>query len=151
MKNKFNAKSVIPLLLMIIAMAIILLNITTPIQPVIPEPEQPIITETVLSSWYGEAYQGKLTTSGEPFDRFAHTTAHPSLPFGTLVKLRNPKNGKEIVARVNDRGPYCEYPGSYYYSCGEKRGLDVSEHIAESLGFKHDGVALLEISVLREE
>ncbi len=111
---------------------------------------EPIITETVLSSWYGEAYQDKLTTSGEPFDRFAHTTAHPSLPFGTLLKLRNPKNGKEVVARVNDRGPYCEYPGSYYYSCEEKRGLDVSEHIAESLGFKQDGVALLEISVLQK-
>lgn len=53
-----------------------------------------------------------------------------------------------VVATVTDRGPYCQYPGSYYYSCKQRRIVDVSERVAEELGFKERGVAYVSLEVL---
>ena len=58
------------------------------------------------ASWYGLAFHGRKTASGEPFDMNALTAAHPTLPFGTLLVVRNPANGRSVTVRVNDRGPY---------------------------------------------
>jgi rare lipoprotein A len=58
------------------------------------------------ASWYGPGFQGKPTASGERFDMNALTAAHRTLPFGTRVRVRNTLNGREVVVRINDRGPH---------------------------------------------
>lgn len=58
------------------------------------------------ASWYGPGFQGRPTASGERFDMHALTAAHRTLPFGTRVRVRNPQNGREVVVRINDRGPW---------------------------------------------
>jgi rare lipoprotein A len=63
-------------------------------------------TERGLASWYGRKFQGRRTSSGEPYDMFAMTAAHPTLPIPSYARVRNPANGREVVVRVNDRGPF---------------------------------------------
>ena len=58
------------------------------------------------ASWYGKEFQGRRTTSGERYNRFAYTCAHKTLPFGTRLRVTNPANGKSVVVRVTDRGPF---------------------------------------------
>lgn len=58
------------------------------------------------ASWYGKAFHGRTTASGEDFDMFELTAAHRRLPLGTLVKVTNLRNGKSVIVRINDRGPY---------------------------------------------
>jgi len=67
---------------------------------------KPHFSETGLASYYADKYQGRPTASGEPFNQYAKTAAHKTLPFGTLVKVINLNNGKHIVVRINDRGPF---------------------------------------------
>jgi len=59
-----------------------------------------------LASWYGRRYHGKPTSSGEVYDMYAMTAAHPTLPIPSYVRVSNPKNGRSVVVRVNDRGPF---------------------------------------------
>src|SRR5436190_2838953 len=80
------------------------------------------------ASWYGKQFHGKTTASGEDFDMFEFTAAHRKLPLGTFVKVTNLKNGKWIIVRVNDRGPYV----------GD-RIMDLSYSAARMLNFR-DGV-----------
>jgi rare lipoprotein A len=82
-----------------------------------------------LASWYGEKFQGRRTASGERFDMNALTAAHPSLPFGTLVRVRNPRNGREIEVRINDRGPFTG-----------GRIIDLSRAAADAIGLVQAGV-----------
>ena len=63
-------------------------------------------TETGEASWYGEEFQGNETANGEIYDLNGLTAAHPSLPFGTTVRVTNLSNRKKILLRINDRGPY---------------------------------------------
>lgn len=58
-----------------------------------------------MASWYGQKFHGRRTASGERFDMHELTAAHPTLPFGTLVEVRNLDNGRSVVVRINDRGP----------------------------------------------
>jgi rare lipoprotein A len=58
------------------------------------------------ASWYGPRFHGRRTASGERFDMNALTAAHPTLAFGTRILVRNPQNGREVVVRINDRGPH---------------------------------------------
>ena len=81
------------------------------------------------ASWYGVQFQGKQTTSGEPFDMHDFTAAHPSLPLGTFVKVTNLRNGRAVVVRINDRGPFVD-----------DRIIDVSYNAARALGFKERGL-----------
>ena len=62
--------------------------------------------ETGQASWYGKAHHGQRTASGERFDPSAMTAAHKTLPFNTKVRVTNKNNGKSVVVRINDRGPY---------------------------------------------
>ncbi len=64
--------------------------------------------ETGLASWYGRKFHGRATSSGEPYDMFAMTAAHKTMPIPSYARVRNPANGREIVVRVNDRGPFVE-------------------------------------------
>lgn len=81
------------------------------------------------ASWYGEKYDGRATASGEPFDMYGLTAAHATLPLGTLVRVTNLSNGKTVVVRVNDRGPFVN-----------GRIIDVSYHAARVLDFLKKGV-----------
>jgi rare lipoprotein A len=62
--------------------------------------------ETGLASWYGHKFHAQSTASGEPYDMYAMTAAHKTLPLPSYVRVRNPANGREVVVRVNDRGPF---------------------------------------------
>jgi rare lipoprotein A len=75
----------------------------------VPFIEDRPFSERGLASWYGHKFQGRRTASGEPYDMYAMTAAHPTLPIPSYARVRNPANGREIVVRVNDRGPF--HPG----------------------------------------
>ena len=64
--------------------------------------------ESGLASWYGVAFHGRPTASGEPYDMYAMTAAHKTLPIPSYARVRNPANGREVVVRVNDRGPFVD-------------------------------------------
>ena len=65
-------------------------------------------TERGLASWYGRKFHGRATSSGELYDMYAMTAAHKTLPIPSYVRVRNPANGREVLLRVNDRGPFVE-------------------------------------------
>jgi rare lipoprotein A len=64
--------------------------------------------ETGGASWYGRKFHGRPTSSGEPYDMLAMTAAHKTMPIPSYARVRNPANGREIVVRINDRGPFVE-------------------------------------------
>ena len=99
--------------------------------------EQPDYDETGIASWYGIDYQGKPTADGELFDRNAISGAHPTLPMPVNVRVTNLENGRSLVVRINDRGPYVN-----------GRILDLSEHAAELLGYRQMGLARVRVSFL---
>ncbi|WP_367181171.1 septal ring lytic transglycosylase RlpA family protein [uncultured Ramlibacter sp.] len=81
-----------------------------------------------IASWYGPRFHGRRTASGERFDMHALTAAHPSLPFGTVVRVRSLVNGREVEVRINDRGPHIK-----------QRVIDLSRAAAKSLGLLDSG------------
>jgi len=93
--------------------------------------------EEGLVSWYGARFQERPTASGELFDVEALTMAHPTLPFGTRVRVTNLRNGRSVVVRVNDRGPHI----------GE-RIADLSRAAAEEIGMLRRGIVRARIEVL---
>jgi rare lipoprotein A len=90
------------------------------------------------ASWYGDYFQGKPTASGEPYDMYDLTAAHPTLPLGTYVRVTNLRNGRAVVVRVNDRGPVV--PG---------RIIDVSYNTARVLAFKAQGLQQVRLDVVQ--
>ena len=92
-----------------------------------------------IVSWYGAAFHDRPTASGEKFDSGALTMAHPSLPFGTMVKVTNLRNGRSVVVRVNDRGPFVG-----------KRIADLSQAAASEIGMMRRGLARVRIEVLQD-
>jgi rare lipoprotein A len=87
-----------------------------------------------LASWYGDDFHGRLTANGEVFDMAALTAAHPTLPMPCYARVTNLSNGKSLIVRVNDRGPY-----------HNNRLIDVSNKAAELLDFKGNGVARVRV------
>src|SRR6202522_3874901 len=87
-----------------------------------------------LASWYGDDFHGRLTANGEVFDMASLTAAHPTLPMPCYARVTNLSNGKSLVVRVNDRGPY-----------HGNRVMDVSSRAAELLEFKGYGVARVRV------
>ena len=90
-----------------------------------------------IASWYGAKFNGHTTSSHEKYDLFGMTAASPTLPLPTYIKVKNLKNGKEAILRVNDRGPF-----------RNNRILDVSYAAAKKLDFVHRGIARVEITVI---
>ena len=90
-----------------------------------------------VASWYGPKHHGKKTASGQPFNQNALTAAHPSLPFGTQVRVTNLANSKQVVVSINDRGPY---KGG--------RIIDLSRAAARKLAI--DGIARVRVEVLSD-
>jgi len=66
------------------------------------------LTESGLASWYGRKYHGRPTASGEIYDMFAMTAAHRTMPIPSYARVRNPANGREVIVRINDRGPFVD-------------------------------------------
>jgi len=98
---------------------------------------KPLKVWECVSSWYGEDFDGRPTATGETYDMFGRTAAHPTLPLGSIVRVVNPKNRRSMVVRINDRGPYVE-----------GRELDVSYEVARQLGFDQRGLAKVRLELL---
>ncbi len=96
--------------------------------------------ETGIASWYGPGFHGKRTANGEKFDKHELTAAHKTLQMPSLIRVTNLDNGRSVIMRVNDRGPF-----------SRGRILDVSEKGAELLGFKNIGTAKVKVEVLESE
>jgi rare lipoprotein A len=94
--------------------------------------------QTGLATWYGGAFAGKKTASGEPFDPAKYTAAHRTLPFGTWVEVRRIDTGRTVRVRINDRGPFGD----------SKRVIDLSKKAAEDLELVRDGVGRVELRVV---
>ena len=90
-----------------------------------------------IASWYAGEFQGKLTANGEIFDTHEVSAAHKELPFGTVVRVTNLKNGLQVEVRINDRGPYV----------GE-RIIDLSMAAAEAIDMVEDGISEVTLEVL---
>lgn len=97
------------------------------------------ISSNMVCSYYGDAFHGNFTSNGEVFDMYKLTCAHKTLPFNTMLKVTNPDNGKSIVVRVNDRGPFV--PG---------RDLDLSYGAAKRIGLIASGVKELKVEILKK-
>ncbi|MFD1333939.1 septal ring lytic transglycosylase RlpA family protein, partial [Methylopila musalis] len=87
-----------------------------------------------LASWYGGKFHGRRTANGEIYDKTALTAAHPSLPLPSYVRVTNVSNGRSVVVRVNDRGPF-----------HKGRLIDVSARTADMLGFRSSGVGAVKV------
>lgn len=99
--------------------------------------EQPGYDQTGTASWYGDAFNGRPTANGERFDMHALTAAHKTLPLPCLVEVTNLANGRRIVVRVNDRGPFVD-----------DRILDLSRGSAEELGLLSRGIGEVRVRYL---
>lgn len=93
-----------------------------------------------VASWYGKPFHGKKTSSGDSFDMYAMTAAHPSLPIPSYVRVTNLANGRSAVVRINDRGPF--HPG---------RIIDLSYAAAYKLGYTDNGHANVEVALMLPE
>lgn len=90
------------------------------------------------ATYYANFFQGRRTSSGEIFDQRKMTCAHLSLPFGTYLRVHNPANGKTVVVKVNDRGPY-----------NPRAVIDLSRAAAEKLGMVRQGIVKMEITIIK--
>ena len=97
----------------------------------------PNYDRTGMASWYGPGFHGKRTANGEVYDMDALTAAHPTLPMPSRVRVANLENGRSVVLRINDRGPFAG-----------GRIIDVSRRAARELGFLRQGVARVRVTVL---
>jgi rare lipoprotein A len=136
-------RKVLTILLMLVGFAV---SITEPAAP------KPILTkvhvgnsiqksrrvaERGLASWYGEEFDQQTTSSGETFDMYELTAAHPTLPFGTIVRVTNLRNGKHVDVRIIDRGPFVE-----------GRIIDLSLAAAEFIDMVNSGVARVKVEII---
>ncbi len=90
------------------------------------------------ASWYGEYFDGKQTASGEDFDMYDMTAAHPTLPLGSYVRVTNLRNGRAVVVKVNDRGPIVQ-----------GRIIDLSYGAAQALQFQNRGLQKVRLDVVK--
>ena len=90
-----------------------------------------------IASWYGPKFHGRRTANGEIFDMDLLTAAHPTLPMPVRAKVTNLENGRSVVVRINDRGPFAK-----------EREIDMSRHAAELLGFREKGTARVRVQYL---
>ena len=92
-----------------------------------------------VASWYGGIFHGRHTASGERYNMFGMTACHPTLPFGSLVRVINKKTKRSVVVRINDRGDLVD----------QGRIIDLSYAAAKHLAITHEGVAQVELVVLK--
>lgn len=97
-------------------------------------------SEVGVASWYGEAFDGKLTANGEIYDLSFMTAAHRTLPMPSMVRVTNLENSKSVIVRVNDRGPFAK-----------NRIIDLSKQAAEMLDYKEKGTIMVKVDLLKNE
>ncbi|WP_454597086.1 septal ring lytic transglycosylase RlpA family protein [Qipengyuania sp. SM2507] len=114
------------------------------VQPVPPAPEPAPVSEadaqslgTGVASYYGAKFHGRRTASGERFDMHALTAAHRSLPFGSEVRVTDPRSGRSVTVRINDRGPF-----------SRSRTIDLSRAAAQEIGLVNRGHGTVELELL---
>ncbi|MGI9367171.1 MAG: septal ring lytic transglycosylase RlpA family protein, partial [Rhizobiaceae bacterium] len=95
--------------------------------------------KTGQASWYGPNFHGRLTANGEIYDQYALTAAHPTFPLPSYARVTNLANGRSIVVRVNDRGPY-----------HEGRIIDLSAKASEMLDYQRKGVARVRVQYIKQ-
>lgn len=98
----------------------------------------PNYDRTGIGSWYGPGFHGRKTANGETYDQNGFTAAHPTLPLNALVRVTNLENGRSLVLRINDRGPFVG-----------NRIIDLSRAAADHLGYAHQGTARVRVQVVR--
>jgi rare lipoprotein A len=103
-----------------------------------PLPSADGYVEEGLASWYGPEFHGKPTSCGEPYDMYAMTAAHKTLPLGTYVKVTNQRNGRSVILRINDRGPFVS-----------GRIIDLSCRGAQELGSYGPGLAPVRVEAVQ--
>lgn len=92
-----------------------------------------------IASWYGERFNGRKTASGARFNMYAMTACHPTLPFGSIVRVTNKTNNRSVVVKITDRGDLVS----------EKRIIDLSYGAAQKLAMTEAGLAMVDLQVLR--
>jgi peptidoglycan lytic transglycosylase len=102
-----------------------------------PLPDSKGFRQRGIASWYGEDFHGKKTSSGEPYDMYALTAAHKTLPLGTYVRVHNLENNRQVELRINDRGPFVR-----------SRIIDLSYAAAKEIGIVAAGTASVEVVAL---
>jgi rare lipoprotein A len=112
---------------------------TAQIKPEIQKQAKSQPYQVGTASWYGEDFEGKTTASGEDYDMYDMTAAHPTLPLGSYVRVTNLHNGRAVVVKVNDRGPIVE-----------GRIIDLSYGAAQALQFQHRGLQRVRIDVVKK-
>ena len=105
-----------------------------------PLPDSHGFVQLGKASWYGKKFHGRKTASGEVYDMYKKTAAHKILPMNTYVKVRNLRNGKSIVVRINDRGPFVK-----------GRVIDLSYAAAKEIGLVGPGVTEVKVVALGRE
>jgi len=103
-----------------------------------PLPEAAFFSQTGIASFYGHAHDGNATANGRHFDHREFTAAHPSLPFGTLVRVTNQSNGRTVTVEITDRGPHVK-----------KRVIDVSLAAARALRMQKRGITWVRVEAFR--
>ena len=98
---------------------------------------EPDYDEIGVASWYGQEFHGRSTANGETYDMYGVSAAHPTLPLPTWVRVTNLENGRSLVVRVNDRGPFVD-----------NRIIDLSFGAAQQLGFASKGLAMARVEAL---
>ncbi|MDD0824311.1 septal ring lytic transglycosylase RlpA family protein [Mannheimia sp. AT1] len=95
--------------------------------------------QTGIASYYANKFNGRRTANGEIFSNAKMTAAHRTLPFGTLIEVTNLRNGRSVIVRINDRGPYIH-----------PRVVDLSSAAAKKIGMHHSGIARVKIDILNQ-
>jgi rare lipoprotein A len=106
----------------------------------IPAKPKPHAFQVGTASWYGADFEGRETASGEPYNMYDLTAAHPSLPLGSWVRVTNLHNGRTVFVRINDRGPII--PG---------RIIDLSFGAARALSFRKQGLQRVRLDLVQPE
>ncbi len=91
-----------------------------------------------IASWYGGKFHGRLTANGERYNKNGISAAHKTLPFGTVVRVKNLRNGKTVDVRINDRGPFIK-----------GRIIDLSKGAAKKINMINDGIVPVELTILK--
>jgi rare lipoprotein A len=113
------------------------LSLMLAVAPILPQANAAETTLSGVASWYGPGFHGRTTANGERYNMNDMTAAHKSLKFGTMVKVTNETNGKSVVVRINDRGPYVG-----------KRIIDLSKSAAQAIDMIGPGTASVTVEVL---
>jgi len=103
-----------------------------------PDKKADTVVQTIFTTYYAKKFEGRRTTSGERYRAKKYTAAHLSLPFGTIVQVKNLRTGKTVAVRINDRGPF-----------SKKFSLDLSQIAAKDLGIYRLGYARVEITYIK--